>query len=172
MSRCSVYEAPTRLLVFLRKCEEIYESEITTSMGLTRVGGKEGAIPRAPNHYGSAEWLWGLPKSPNNAASSFFNALHLLPKDLRFENGAPNLLLAPGAIWPRYAPGNNTLSMWFIMAGKSSESVRFAIPADTDEFPQDLQRGRQCECTEWTSCSLSSHVHAGIWALLRNKQQH
>jgi len=34
----------------------------------------------------------GSLKSPNNVASTFFNTVHLLPKDLRFEN----FLLAPG----------------------------------------------------------------------------
>jgi len=28
----------------------------------------------------------------------FLNTAHLLPKDLRFKHGAPNFLLAPGAI--------------------------------------------------------------------------
>ena len=56
-------------------------------------------------NYPRAESLWGrritageAPKSPNNVTSSFFHTAHLLPKDLRFEYGAPNLLLAPGAI--------------------------------------------------------------------------
>jgi len=40
----------------------------------------------------------GAPKSPNNVTDTFFSTVHLLPKDLRFEHGAPNLLLAPGAI--------------------------------------------------------------------------
>jgi len=50
-----------------------------------------------------AEWLLGAPKSPSSVTSTFFNTAHLLPKDLSFEHGAPNLLLAPGAIWPGYA---------------------------------------------------------------------
>jgi len=29
---------------------------------------------------------------------AFFNTTQLLPKDLSFEQGAPNLLLAPGAM--------------------------------------------------------------------------
>jgi len=36
--------------------------------------------------------------------SAFFNVVHLLPTDVRFKHGAPNLGLAPGAIWPCYAP--------------------------------------------------------------------
>jgi len=38
------------------------------------------------------------PKIPNNAANTFLNTMNLLPKDVRFEHGAPNLLLAPGDI--------------------------------------------------------------------------
>jgi len=34
---------------------------------------KGGILPRVPNH-------WGAPKSRNNIASFFFNAVHLLPK--------------------------------------------------------------------------------------------
>jgi len=37
-------------------------------------------------------------RSPKNVTSSFFTAEHLLPKDFRFENGVPNMLLALGAI--------------------------------------------------------------------------
>jgi len=37
-------------------------------------GGQGGTIPRAPNHYGNAEWLWGAPKSHNNVTSTFFNS--------------------------------------------------------------------------------------------------
>jgi len=52
-----------------------------------------------------AESLRGLPKSSNNVASTFFNTVHLLPKDLRFEHGAVKLAsMTPGAIQCRYAP--------------------------------------------------------------------
>jgi len=61
-------------------------------------GRKGGTVPRAPNDYGGAESLCGALKSPDNATSTFFKTVHLLPKDLRFEHWAPNLLLAPGAI--------------------------------------------------------------------------
>ena len=61
-------------------------------------GGRKGrTIPRAPDH-------WVAPKRPDNVASFFFNAVHLLRAGLRFEHGAPNLFLALGAISPRYAP--------------------------------------------------------------------
>jgi len=58
---------------------------------------KGGTIPQAPNHYWGAKSLQGVMKSPNNVTSTFFNAVHLLLKDLRFM-GASNLLLSPGAI--------------------------------------------------------------------------
>jgi len=40
----------------------------------------------------------GAQKSPNNVTRTFFNVVHLLPKDLKFEHGGAKLLLAPGAI--------------------------------------------------------------------------
>jgi len=51
-------------------------------------------MPRAPNHLGSAE------KSKSKAITVYF-----LPKDLRFEMGAPNLFLDP-------APSNLDSSVW------------------------------------------------------------
>jgi len=45
----------------------------------------------------------GAPKSPHIITSTFLNTANLLPKDLRFEHGAPNLLFAPNPIWLRYA---------------------------------------------------------------------
>ena len=48
------------------------------------------------NNFLGAESLWEVPKNPNNVTSTFFNAINLVPKDLRFKHGAPNLLLAPG----------------------------------------------------------------------------
>jgi len=40
----------------------------------------------------------GTPKSPHNIASAFFNTVHLLPEDLRFEHGGAKLFLFPGEI--------------------------------------------------------------------------
>jgi len=54
-------------------------------------GGEGGTILRAPNHYGAAEWLRWAPKSPDNVTSTFFNGVHLLTKDLRFEYGGAKL---------------------------------------------------------------------------------
>jgi len=43
--------------------------------------GERGSTkPQAPNHYGA-------PKNTNNVTSAFFNAVDLLPKDLRIERG-------------------------------------------------------------------------------------
>jgi len=56
------------------------------------MSGGEGA--QLPGH----RITMGAPKSPNNVTSAFFNTVHLLPKDRRFEHGAPNLLLASDAI--------------------------------------------------------------------------
>jgi len=79
-----------------------------TARGVTTGEGKGAQFPGritmgAPNHCG------GAPKSPNNVTSGFFsvddnvtstfiNPVHLLPKDLSWEHGAPNLFLALGAI--------------------------------------------------------------------------
>ena len=38
----------------------------------------------------------GSSKSPNNVISTFFIAVHLLPKDLRFEHGGAKLASCPG----------------------------------------------------------------------------
>jgi len=42
------------------------------------------------HNFPGTESLRGVPKSPNNVTSTFFNIVHLLPKDIRF--------LAPGTI--------------------------------------------------------------------------
>jgi len=48
-----------------------------------------GIMPQAPNHRGA-------PKSPDNAASTFFNRVHLLPKDFRVEHGGAKLVSYTG----------------------------------------------------------------------------
>jgi len=37
-----------------------------------------------------AKSLWEAPKSPKNVTNTFFATAHLLPKDLKFKQGAPN----------------------------------------------------------------------------------
>jgi len=65
-------------------------------------GGRVGAIPRAPNHSGALKYcdgrriIAGAPKSPNNVTSTFFNTVHLLPNDIRFEHGGAKLASCPG----------------------------------------------------------------------------
>ena len=49
----------------------------------------------APNYCSGAEWLLGALKSPNNVTSTFFSAVHLLPKDLRFEHEGAKLASCP-----------------------------------------------------------------------------
>jgi len=66
-------------------------------MGLTRTG-QWDTISRAPNPYGGAESLRGAPKSSNNVTSTFFNTIHLLPKDSRFEHGGAKLASCPSDI--------------------------------------------------------------------------
>jgi len=38
----------------------------------------------------------GVPKSPINVTNIFFNTVHLLPKDLKFEHGGAKLASCPG----------------------------------------------------------------------------
>jgi len=38
----------------------------------------------------------GGPKSPNNVTSTFFHTVHLLPKELRFEDGGAKLAFCHG----------------------------------------------------------------------------
>ena len=92
------------IVVFLK---DIWISDDLKCSGVTRRS-KGGAIHRAPNHCSGRRMTAGAPKSPNNATSTFFNTVHLLSKDLRFEH-VPNLLFAPGAIQPSYATAEENL---------------------------------------------------------------
>ena len=67
-------------------------------------GGKGGINPRVPNHYGEHRMTAGVPKGPNNATSTFFSTVHLLPKDLKFEHGGAKVASCPGGYLTRYAP--------------------------------------------------------------------
>ena len=49
-----------------------------------------GKMTRAPSHYGAS-------KSPSNVASTSFSTVHLLPKDLRFENWGRQTCFLPRA---------------------------------------------------------------------------
>ena len=42
------------------------------------------------------ESLRGVPKRPNNVTTTFFNVVHFLPKDLRFEHVGTELASCPG----------------------------------------------------------------------------
>jgi len=55
---------------------------------------EEGTIPRASNHHEGANSLRGAPKRSTNVTSTFINTV--LPNNLRFEHGAPNLLIVSG----------------------------------------------------------------------------
>ena len=74
-------------------------------------GSKGGTIPKAPYQYGvgatkisftiqarTVESLREAPKSPNTIRSTFFNTVNLLPRKLRFDHGALNLVFAPSPI--------------------------------------------------------------------------
>ena len=59
-------------------------------------GGEGSAISRARSHYGGAKSLRRALKSPNNVTSTFFNKVHLLPKDPNFELVGVKLVSCPG----------------------------------------------------------------------------
>ena len=73
--------------------------------------GKGGAVSRAPSHYGGAKSLQERPmaakvqKSPNNVTNTFFNAKHLLPKDISFEYWGAKLASYPGCHLTSLHPG-------------------------------------------------------------------
>jgi len=81
-------------------------------------GGQEGNITP------SAESLWGhqitagAPKSPNSVTSTFFNTVHLLPKNLRFEHQGAEL--CPGRHLTTLCPCSHV--HWFTF---SSACLRF-----------------------------------------------
>jgi len=68
----------------------------------------------------------GAPKSPNNATSTFFNTVHLLPKDLRFEHGGAKLASWPGRHlttlrpWPWLKWTTTTLRPWPFRAARQT----------------------------------------------------
>jgi len=102
-----------------------------------------GTIRRAPNqitvgasnHCGGAEWLRGAPKSPNIAKSTFFNAAHLLPKDLRFEHWGAKLVSCPGRHLTSLAPCRGGQTLWpegrirHCLATGRPDTVRFTWEA-------------------------------------------
>jgi len=51
----------------------------------------------------------------------------LLPKDLRFEHRAPNLLLAPGAISPRYTTAATAAVAKIAIRWRSNASFGFML---------------------------------------------
>jgi len=80
-------------------------SFLHAALWFNQQGCNEGARGR---NYPGAESLWsaeilrgrrmiaGTPKNPNSVTRTFFNAVHLLPKDLRFEYGGAKLAFCPG----------------------------------------------------------------------------
>jgi len=67
------------------------QTALAGNRGVTR-GGKGAHFPGRRIHCG------GRQKSPSIVTNTFVNTVHLLPEDLRFEHGAANLLLTPGAV--------------------------------------------------------------------------
>jgi len=63
--------------------------------------------PCAPNHFGSNESLRGALKSSNNVKNTFFNAVNLLPKDIKFEHGGASLAPCHGRHFTSLRPWEN-----------------------------------------------------------------
>jgi len=67
-------------------------------------------------------------KCPNNVISTFFNTVHLLPKDLRFEHGggqtcflprAPSNLVTPLIRWQLFCTGAYTFLLTLMCEGET-----------------------------------------------------
>jgi len=93
-------ENQRELRVFLRSCLIMYSFwNRDNGRGGTRRG-NGGTITQEPNDYAGDKSLraaGGAEKS-QQCPSTFFNAVHLLPKTLGSNMGTPNLFLAPGGI--------------------------------------------------------------------------
>jgi len=63
--------------------------------GRNEVGKREHNSPGSESLWG-AKSLRGAPKSTNNVTNTFFDTVHLLPKDLRFEHEGAKLASCPG----------------------------------------------------------------------------
>jgi len=102
---CSVFLKPwcvvnEKVFAFASVISVVFFVCSSMSRGVT----KGGTISRAPNH-------WGTPKSPNNGTNTFFNTVHLIPKELRFEYGGAELASCPGATQLRYAPDYEQMNL-------------------------------------------------------------
>ena len=78
----------------------------------------------------------GKPKSSNNVTSTSFSTVHLLPKDFRFEHGAPNLSLAP-------IPTNPVTPLYSIMLLLCSRCGKVVI---LDRYPCCVVFARFLSC--------------------------
>jgi len=81
----------------LKKCSVATLQKVHRGRGVTS-GGKGGAIPRAPNHYEAPNYCGGAWKVPT--MSQVLSSIQKIWfRKISVSNmGAPNLLLAPGAI--------------------------------------------------------------------------
>ena len=87
-------------------------------------GGEGSTIPRAAIHYGGVESLRGRRKVPT--LSQVLSSIQYIcfRKTLGLNMGAPNLCLAPCAIYPRNAPGYNYLADKALFWLVSKHSIR------------------------------------------------
>jgi len=67
-----------------------------SELGSVPRGGTKGGGGHNSLSLWGVESLRGAPKRPDIVASTFFNTVDLLPKDLRFEHGGAKLASCPG----------------------------------------------------------------------------
>jgi len=72
--------------VFQSFCKPLMQGRFPTMIPLNQ-GRNEGA---SGAQFPGRRITAGAPTSPNNVTITFLNTVHLLPKDLAFEHGAPN----------------------------------------------------------------------------------
>ena len=72
------------------QCIFVRNRQVVANLQGRNEGGKGG------HNSSGAESLRGAPKNPDNVTSTFFNRVHLLPGDLRFEHGGAKLASCPG----------------------------------------------------------------------------
>ena len=108
---------------------------------------------------GSAEWPRRALKSPNNVTSTFFDTVHWLPEDLRFEHGGAKLASCPGrrltSLRPCVHVSASVKNESFFLANSCSFGYSTASFHVSSTFSSSLKF--------FTSWSLSLNFISSIW---------
>ena len=104
---------------YLRNSQTFTATDLNSSQpnrGVIRGRGGNGCtISLAPNHYGAPCHCGGTEKSQHcYFTNTFFNTVHLLPKELRFEHGGFNLASWPGRHLTSLYPCSQILNNIFL----------------------------------------------------------